>query len=59
MREMKTEQQFVEKRGQELCDAYQNVRRDNGLGDFDNKVHRLLKGSSKASLVRNNATAKR
>jgi len=31
------EQQFVEKRGQELYDAYQQIRRDKGLGDFDNE----------------------
>lgn len=31
------EQQFVEKRGQELYDAYQQIRREKGLGDFDNE----------------------
>jgi len=32
-----SEQQFVEKRGQELYDTYQQIRRDKGLGDFDNE----------------------
>lgn len=37
------EQQLVEKRGQELYDAYQQIRREKGLGDFDNEDPSTIK----------------
>ncbi|MFO1389000.1 hypothetical protein [Cellvibrio sp.] len=37
------EQQFVEKRGQDLYDAYQQIRREKGLGDFDNENPSTIK----------------